>query len=143
MRMPIFLLPLLLAGCQQEPQQGPDEQQASVSAPAVRTYVGEGRDRLCLDERAGRVGLITYEKSDANCSLRGAVTRAGDSMTIVPDGDESCRVSASIAGDSLKVSEATPGCAYYCGPGASLPGKTFRRSGQAVPVNDLAGNPLC
>lgn len=109
----------------------------------MQTYVGQGRDRLCLDQAGGRIGLITYGQGDANCSLRGAFSRQGQQVMIIPDGDESCRVSATLAGGQLRLGPITPQCSYYCGPGADLSGRQFRISGQPQRVNDLAGDPLC
>jgi hypothetical protein len=141
MRITALLLFVLLSACQKE--SGEVQEPAVSGGPELMTYVGHGRDRLCLDERAGRIGLISYGKDNANCSLRGTVTRAGPRLTIAPDGDETCRLTASMTGESLSIVAAETQCAFYCGPGASLSGSTFRRSGQAVPVTDLAGEPLC
>ena len=141
MRALTILLCALLAACQQE---APEETERQVaSPPAMATYVGQGRDRLCLDEQAGRVGLISYGSGDANCSLRGTVTGSGDRLTIMPDGDQSCRLSATASADTISIGGTGPSCAYYCGPGATLSARTFRRSGEALPVTDLAGDPLC
>ncbi len=142
MRWPLPLLVLFLASCRSEEPAPPDQTAERVQA-AAQTYAGEGRDRLCLNEAKGRAGLITYGQGDANCTLRASVSREGDRLTLVPDGDEICRVAATLAGAELVLGSPPPECAYYCGPTAELSGRSFRSTPQPVPVNDLAGDPLC
>lgn len=137
-----YLLPLaLLAACRQEPDQ--PAQAPAESREAVVTYAGAGRDRLCLDEGRGRIGFITYGQGDMNCSVRGAVVRSGDRLSIAPDGDESCRVDATVDGERLALGPVSTSCGYYCGAGASFAGKAFTRSSPGSPAEDFAGDPLC
>jgi hypothetical protein len=144
---PLLLLSLpLLAACQQDAGQQEAGQQAERVAERplqVVTYAGEGRDRLCLNESAGRIGFITYGEGDVNCSVRAALTRSGDQISIAPDGDQSCRIGATLGDGRLTLGELGQSCAYYCGPDASFAGKSFRQLPEAVPVTDLAGDPLC
>ena len=139
---------LLLAACGRDT---PDEQRQTPEAStdgaaqpsALAVFAAGTRDRLCLDERNGRAGLIAYGEGRNNCSLSGSVERSGSALTISPDGDLSCRVQATVAGDSITLGEVGGACAYYCGPSVSLDGRTFGRMEAADPVTDLAGDPLC
>jgi hypothetical protein len=110
------------------------------------TFVGEGRDRLCIRPEGdiSRAGLIVYAPgTDANCSLQGQYAAAGATPEIQVDGG-GCRVR--VSGDlkrEVRLGGVDPQCSYYCGPRASFAGKTFRRVDTPVPVTDLAGDPLC
>ena len=132
----IFLLALLLAACSQEPSQ-----------PSLTsgTFAGEGRDRLCVAGEAGAysAGLIAYGTGDANCSASGALEPAGEGWVLVPRGEGDCRIPLQIEGNTVRVGEPPAACSYYCGPGASLAGKTFNRSDTGAKAADLAGDPLC
>ena len=131
--MRAFPLILLLAACSPEAPERPVE-------PSL--YAGEGRDRLC---RAGdRIGFITYGEDDANCSVRGRVNRAGEHLlSIVPSGDEDCRIELHEEGSSVRLGKRAAACAYYCGPDVSFEGRTFTESASASPAVDFAGDPLC
>ena len=111
-------------------------------APERALYSGEGRDRLCI---AGeRIGFIAYGQGDTNCSVRGRLDRAGEqSLVVIPDGDQDCRIPASQQGDVIRLGTVKAACAYYCGPGASFAGKRFNKSASASPAVDFAGDPLC
>ena len=132
----IFALALLLAACSQEPSQ-----------PSLTsgTFAGEGRDRLCIAGEGGahRAGLIAYGAGDANCSAAGAVEPAGGGWVLVPRGEGECRIPLQIEGNRVRVGDAPAACSYYCGPGASLSGKTYNRADMGAKVVDLAGDPLC
>lgn len=119
------------------------EDSAVPSGTLPVTFAGAGRDRLCLKEGEGRAGFITYGEGDANCSVSGAVQRAGERLTITPDGDAACRIEATLAGEQLTLGQASPACAYYCGPTASFSARQFARTATPQPVTDLAGDPLC
>ena len=144
MRLYLFLLALLLTGCGEQDAVTTNQPAGSAAAQsAMQTFADQGRDRLCLDERGERAGLITFGQGDANCSIRGAVQRSGERITIAPAGDESCRVAGTIAGNQVTLGPRTPGCAYYCGPTADYSGRSFMAVDGAGPVTDLAGDPLC
>jgi hypothetical protein len=145
MRLHLFLLALLLTACREQdvPTAANQPTNADAADNAVQIFAGQGRDRLCLDERGGRAGLITYGQGDANCSIQGAVQQAGPRITVAPDGDESCRVAGTIAGTQVTLGPLTPECAYYCGPTADYSGRSFTAADNAGPVTDLAGDPLC
>jgi hypothetical protein len=131
MRLPVLVL--LLAACSPETPE---------KAPERALYAGDGRDRLCI---AGeRVGFITYGAGDANCSVRGRIDRAGEQLlTIVPEGDQDCRIAAREQAGTIRLGKAEAACAYYCGPGAGFAGKAFGRRPSASPAVDFAGDPLC
>lgn len=141
---PAFLI-LALVAC--APDSGTaEEQAASTTEPAAASglsiFAGAGRDRFCLDPRAGRAGFITYGDGDANCSVRASVQQTGDRIAITPDGDQSCRIDGVLAGTQIRLGEVGPGCDYYCGPGADFAGRIFERSAGGT-ATDLAGDPLC
>jgi hypothetical protein len=111
-------------------------------------YVGAGRDGLCIDAALGRedlhMGVVTYGREDANCTLMGdARTEPGGIMFYV-DHDEACHFELQLGSEAINFPQRLPAaCSYYCGPGASLSGKRFeKRPGAAVPT-DFGGDPLC
>ena len=145
MRLLLLVPALLLTACREQdaPAGNQSSAPAAGAASGLRIYAGQGRDGLCLDERGGRAGLVTYGQGDANCSLAGTLQRAGDQLTIIPDGDGSCRVAATLAGGQVTLGPRAPECAYYCGPTADYWGRTLLAADAAGPVTDLAGDPLC
>lgn len=145
MRSVVLLLCTLLASCGtgESPAPGNDEAEAAAARAGPVTYAGSDRDRLCLDERSGRAGFITYGAGAANCAVSGTLQRTGATGTMIPDGDETCRIDLQIAGAEVRVGSVSPACAYYCGPSASYSGKRFQRMGTSDPVTDLGGTPLC
>ncbi|MCA1652694.1 MAG: hypothetical protein ABR588_04485 [Sphingomicrobium sp.] len=91
-----------------------------------------------------RAGIITYAADDqANCSMAGRLEQSSDGFALVPNGDSACRVGLAIEGDSVRTTSVPATCAYYCGKGATLSGKTFKRDQKASPATDLAGDRLC
>ena len=146
MRIAHLAAAFLLTGCGRGDQPAAAEQSTEAQARAattLATYAGEGRNRLCLDERAGRAAFITYGQGDTNCTVQASVQRAGSAATLIPDGDETCRIELTTAGGTLRLGPASPACAYYCGPSASFANAEFRRTPQPQPVTDVAGDPLC
>lgn len=146
MRIAFLAAAALLVGCSRGDQPAAAEQSTETQTPAaatLTTYAGEGRNRLCLDERAGRAAFITYGQGDTNCTVQASVQRNGAAATLIPDGDETCRIELATADDTLRLGPASPACAYYCGPNASFANAEFRRTPQPQPVTDLAGDPLC
>ena len=133
---PIFALAMLLAACSQQP-----------AAPDLTggTFAGEGRDRLCIagEGDAFRAGLIVYGAGDENCSASGSLKRSGSGWALVPKGEGDCRITLEIDGNLVRIGQPPPSCAYYCGNGATMAGKSFNRSDAKDRVTDLAGDPLC
>jgi hypothetical protein len=142
--MRLALIPLLLmtGSCRQEAAViEPEAQQES--AAAVTVYAGNGRDRLCLAEQGGTASFITFAASgDTNCTVRGSWPASGP-QAIKPNEDRSCTILFNKDGQSVRLLSGGPGCAYYCGPGASFEAKTFVRMDKPDRVADLAGDPLC
>ena len=138
----LFLPLLLLAGCGRDEPQAVPTTEATPAGIAI--YAAQGRDRLCLSAKAGeQAGLITFAATgDANCSLRGSWTD-GASAAIRPAGDPACTIPIESEGDVVTLGRPTPGCGYYCGPGATFEGKTFVRMDKPAPVTDFAGDPIC
>jgi hypothetical protein len=132
----IIPVALLLTACSQQ-----------VGNPSIPTgtYAGEGRDRLCIAGEAGnyRGGLIAFGKGDINCSASGSVTAEGGHYVLVPRGEGDCRIPFEIAGETVRIGQPPAACAYYCGPGAEMAGRTYNKSDAGTSATDLAGDPLC
>ena len=133
---PILLPALLLAACSQPPAE---------PSLATGTFAGEGRDRLCLAGEPGnyRGGLIAYGLGDVNCSASGRLEISGNQLSLIPRGEGDCRIPLTLDGNAVRVGQVPAACAYYCGPGASMAGKSYNRSDMGAAVTDLAGDPLC
>lgn len=132
----ILLPTLLLAACSQPPAE---------PSLTTGTFAGEGRDRLCLAGEPGnyRGGLIAYGEGDVNCSASGRVEITGNQLALIPRGEGDCRIPLTMDGNSVRVGQVSPACSYYCGPGATMAGKSYNRSDMGAAVTDLAGDPLC
>src|SRR5512139_1608445 len=132
----LFPMLLILGAC---------SQRTADQALTTGTFAGEGRDRLCIAGEPGsyRGGLVVYGEGDINCSASGSIDTQGGKMALVPRGETSCSIPVAIEGNTVRVGEVPASCSYYCGPGASLAGKSFSRSDTASKAVDLAGDPLC
>ena len=131
-----LLLSLLVTACAPSDPDG----------PAAGTFAGAGRDRLCIAGTAGalRGGMVTYAaNARANCTVAGSLTMAGDRLTLKPQGEGACQIGFTIKGDRAATGAIPASCAYYCGPGATLAGKAFKRDPKSSLATDLAGDPLC
>jgi hypothetical protein len=133
---PILCLALLLAACSQQPPE---------PSLTIGTFSGVGRDRLCIAGEPGnyRGGLIAFGSGDANCSASGRIERQDSQFALVPRGEGACRIPLTIEGNVVRVGQVPEACSYYCGPGASLAGKSYNRSDMGSNATDLAGDPLC
>ena len=127
---------LLLAACSQQPEK---------PSIATGTYAGQGRDRLCIAGEAGsyRGGLIAYGQDDINCSGSGPVIAEGGQFLLIPRGEGECRIPLEIQGNVVRIGQPPAACAYYCGPGATMAGRTYNRADMGAKAVDLAGDPLC
>jgi hypothetical protein len=127
---------LLITACSQQP---------TTPTLATGTFAGEGRDRLCIAGEAGayRAGLIAYGQGDVNCSAAGHLEPAGASWVLVPKGEGPCRIPIEIQGNVARIGQLPAECAYYCGPGATMAGRSYNRSDMGSKAVDLAGDPLC
>ena len=134
---------LLLAACSPES-----------SPPGLKPglFAGEGRDALCIAGEAGnqRAGFITFGSGDANCSARGKLVAEGNGFALVPKGEGDCRIPVTQTEAGMTIGRPPGSCSYYCGPGVTLEGKSFRRvsPGDAAaaannPMVDFGGDPLC
>ena len=139
-----LLIPLLLlSACNSQPP-SETEPAAKESSSGVEVFASGPRDRLCLKSKE-RAGIITYAASgNANCSVK--ADQRG--TFLIPDGETTstgatCMIPFRRDGNTVKIDRPTPSCTYYCGPGASLEGKSFTRITKPDTVTDLAGDPLC
>ena len=62
---------------------------------------------------------------------------------LVPKGEGDCRIPLVIEGNSVSVGRLPAACSYYCGPDATMAGKTYNRADTGAHAVDLAGDPLC
>ena len=133
---PILPLALLLAACSNPPAQ---------PALATGTFSGEGRDRLCIAGEPGnyRGGLIAFGSGDVNCSASGRIENQEGQFVLVPRGEGPCRIALAIEDNVVRIGQVPAACSYYCGPGASMAGKSYSRSDTGSKATDLAGDPLC
>ena len=133
----LLLLPLLLSACSQQPEPAP--------SVATGTFAGEGRDRLCIAGEPGsyRGGVTAFGAGDINCSASGKIEMQAGQFFLVPRGEGDCRIPMTIEGNIVRIGDVPAACSYYCGPGASLAGRTFNRAEMGSKAVDLAGDPLC
>jgi hypothetical protein len=132
----IFPLTLLLAACSEQPA-GP--------SLTTGTFAGNGRDRLCIAGEPGnyRGGLIAFGAEDSNCSASGRIEAQSAGFVLVPRGEGDCRIPLVIEGNSVRIGEPPAACSYYCGPGATMAGKSYNKADMGASAVDLAGDPLC
>ena len=141
----VILAVLMVFACSPERKSGQTASDAGgTSRPSV--WTGQGRDRLCIS-RAGddwTIGIATFGRGDANCTIQTRVVLAEHGSLVQARGDPACEFFIISDGTTLSLPSRVPAaCAYYCGPGASLPGKKFRLAPNALPATDLVGDPLC
>jgi hypothetical protein len=133
-----YLLPLtiILGAC---------SQQTADQSFKTGTFAGKGRDRLCIAGEPGnyRAGLIAYGNGDTNCTAAGSIDAQSGQMALIPRGETSCRIPLNIDDNTIRIGEVPAACSYYCGPGATLTGKSYNRSDMGSKAVDLAGDPLC
>jgi hypothetical protein len=112
---------------------------------ATGTFAGEGRDRLCIAGEAGnyRAGFIAFGEGEVNCAASGRIDAQGSQVALVPRGEGDCRIPLSAKGNTVRIGEVPASCSYYCGPGASMAGKSFIQTNGGAAATDLAGDPLC
>ncbi len=150
LRLTAPLLMLLFASC------GDTEVEDPVGTSNLTgLYLGEGegkqQDRICMvtaPSGAVRFGIVTLEPDRAACSGIGRVPQAGDELRLIMAGDENCELRANVADTRVTFPASVPeGCSYYCGPDATLAGKSFEKTDDslegAMSADDLVGNPLC
>ena len=62
---------------------------------------------------------------------------------LIPRGEGDCRIPFNASGNEVRIGVVPASCAYYCGPGVTLAGKSFSKDGAPQPVTDFAGDSLC
>lgn len=154
----VVALGLLLVGCGRG--EGGDDARGNTAAGVSQTAAAEGlaglyegagegarRNRMCIVPGAGaqpRFGLIAWGQGDRNCTMAGEARRSGNALRL--EADPECVFEARMEGTAITMPEQLPqGCAYYCGPGASLGGAGYGKTpgGDPQAAIDLAGDPLC
>ncbi|WP_293943230.1 hypothetical protein [Sphingomonas sp.] len=131
-----LLIAVMLSACSAKEQAG----------PAPGTFAGAGRDRLCIagEGELLRAGLITYAaQGDANCSMAGKLERKGEAWVLIPRGEGECQLALTVDQSGARIASVPGACSYYCGPGASLAGRSFKRDSKAAQAIDFAGSKLC
>lgn len=106
-------------------------------------YLGEGRNRLCVkgEGTAQQVAFIAYGQiGDSNCAAEGRVEVKGYALALVPRGEGDCRIPIGRDGDIVRLGPGPAACAYYCGPGSSLTGQTYRWADTSTA--EIAPDPL-
>ena len=140
--MRALFLPLLfvLTSCGGGEEQANQAGAAPVDGVTIKAQWGAGRDRLCLQNN--RAGLISFAAAgDANCMVRGNTVAIEGGFQLKPDGDNACTIDIRMDQGAVVLGQASPACAYYCGPNASYAGKRLEPTSQ--PATDVAGDPLC
>ena len=132
----------LLAACSPAGEARQDPATASI---APGTHLGTGRDALCVAGEGGakRGGFIAFGAGDSNCSASGRIDAAGGTLALIPAGDAECRIPLKVEGERILIGQPSAACAYYCGPGAILNGKSFAATVSSKPATDFGGSPLC
>lgn len=141
MRSFILILALMVVSCAE--QKPPLSELKSDLAPGF--FAGKGRDGLCISAAAEvqRAGFIVYGTDNRNCAATGRIEGAPKGRVFVPDGEGPCRIPLALQGVTATLGPAAAGCTYYCAPGVSFEGKSFRKSEAAQMPTDAAGDPLC
>ena len=142
MRFSVPFAAALLAACSPA---GEAPQATATASIAAGTHLGTGRDALCVagEGAAMRGGFIAFGAGDSNCSASGRIDAAGGALALIPAGDAECRIPLKVEGGRILLGQAGASCAYYCGPGASLAGKSFAAAASNKPATDFGGSPLC
>ena len=132
-------------------ESGSDVQTAELTGLYETPGEGGQPAQMCMvSDSSGttRFGIVTGASGGGSCGGAGTALRDGDRLTLTMTGDEQCVIEARLEGTSVTFpSTLGQGCAYYCGPGASLAGARFEKTGgsadDAMRALDLAGDPLC
>ncbi|WP_338243755.1 hypothetical protein [Aurantiacibacter hainanensis] len=151
-RRSVLPLLLLLAACGKDSEAIDEPVEIS---DLTGLYLGDGQgaeqDRMCmLRAPSGPVwfGIVTVASDGAACSGLGKAAKRNGSVLLTMSGEGDCEILATISGGELEFPNSLPeGCAYYCGPDASLAGAWFEKTGvtqeAAREATDLVGDPLC
>ena len=140
MRALLITLTFLLSACGGgEGTTNESEASLPTASTAYASFAGVGRDRLCVGGPNAAAAVVSYGQGDNNCLVRGRI----EGGALIPNGDESCRIPVTESGDTMAIGTPPASCAYYCGRGANLAGKTFTRMAKPEPLSDIAGDPLC
>lgn len=152
--MRLFILPIvsLLAACSSG-SEGIGE--PTESSDLTGLYLGDGagaeNNRVCMirdPEGSVRFGIVTLAADRSACSGLGTATKTGENVVLTMSGEGDCAIPATLSDGELEFPDSLPeGCAYYCGPDASLAKASFQKIGAtreaAGQATDLVGDPLC
>ena len=107
-------------------------------------------NQLCIADKGDstQFGLTIWGPNMAACAGAGLAKRDGDRLTLTMTGDSACVLTAQVKSGTIVLPTQLPdGCAYYCGPKASMAGAalTLKEAGAvgAAKAKDVAGDPLC
>lgn len=163
MRAPVLAL-LLLAGCSRGPDSGdgggapPDLETAAIGAgiipdPKATDISGlfaRDTDRVCIvpAELDFRIGVFVDYGDRQSCSGSGKVTRVGEMLHVIFDGDGGCTFDARFEGDRIVFPGRLPNaCEKLCSRRASIAALDVRRlsdsTAEAATLRDLRGRLLC
>lgn len=151
------MLALLLVACGRGGEDPPPSANAATAsaAPAADEvlaglYEGPGtglrRNRMCIVPGAGaqpRFGLVVWGQGDTSCTMTGEARRSRSGLRL--EADPECAFEVQLQGATITLRALPQGCAYYCGPSASLDGARFDKvtDGDPRQAVDLMGDPLC
>lgn len=154
----LFLIPLLV-GCGKgdgaDPAGGAESPGPVQVADLTGLYEARGQDgkhaRMCMvtgSSREASFGIVIETPNGGSCGGAGEAVRNGNVVRLTMAGDEACAIEARIEGRKVTLPSSLPeSCGYYCGPGETLAGATFEKTGgtadDAKRALDLAGDPLC
>jgi hypothetical protein len=142
--VPIILIAVAIGSCDQLPDR----------ADLTGTYVGSGRNGLCIDAPIGSRDLYasieTYSGHGGSCSLDAGVHVAGDEVRMTARDNPSCQFDAQIVGGAVTLPKQLPAaCAHYCSGGAKMEGASFQYSDEAThkemhgTIRDPSGQSVC
>jgi hypothetical protein len=109
MRRLLLLSVLLLTACKQAEAPLNESGSGSAAPPVSQAaYAGGGRDRLCLGGPNADAAVVSYGEGDNNCLVRGRV----EGGTLIPNGDQACRIPMRQQDDRIIIGSLPPSCAY-------------------------------
>ena len=139
MRPILIALPfLLLAGCGRG-DDAPAERESLVEPGMFAA--AQGRGGVCVEP--DNAAFLLADEGPASCMAQGQIVTEGEGLSFVPRGDAQCAIPLTLEGDTLTFGDGGEACAFYCGGGLELAGRSARRTDSLEPLTDIAGEALC